>query len=468
MTRSSLHRAEILFYVLLLLYISCKGLYFALWGFPGIGPDELFHIQVINIHAHTHYLFPFLGSSSPFAMPLPSFSKFGNITEYPLLYHFLMGKIISLFNLNGYDFSTIVSLRILNLAFSVVNCGALLYGSTLLLSYAAERVLFAALCTSMLTYSLLAGTVGYDPLNNLLTTIMLIYCVHFFRSLNWNALCWAIIFGALGLCVKWTSLPIVFFASIALCLSTLHALRNKKLNRKVNKVLLISASLMVGSAAIFILSKYIKYGHLIPDCVQIYGTEACRQFESVAIPLNAPLLPWWQYIFVWVYYMLRSSYGIRSYIDIVPTHEFLVGLEIVYLSSLTMALRTLMRSELPYRLTLLIACGYCCITFWFCGYVPYHQVHHPELGVNGRYLFPILLPLGAAITRSLLAPFSGKRKIVFALLASSILLFEEFPAFLLSGAGKSFLSPKEPEWYSTEPYAPNPVYDQNMQLLLHP
>jgi hypothetical protein len=468
-------RLENFIVVSLICYFLSKSVYLAFSLAPGMAPDEIFHIQLIELYAKSNSLFPFYGSSNVFDYPLPEYLRFGPTTEYPAAYHMILGKLAKLFKIDPTVFSSIVLFRLIN---TIISCANLLCIFSLFrsqLSSVHGRILAYVICTNLLTYTLLAGSVSYDPSVNLISTIATLILIKYLKTRQMRLAIYLIGVLSLGITIKWTVLP---FAVICAAFGAMAFFSNKtdKTWRRnfeplANKLSLLLISFLMGIIAtaslLLIASKFYKYGKLMPSCTDIYSVETCKTFEASTIffPPQNELSSILLYPLHWLFYMIQSAFGIKSFIGVTPPLIFSIMIEVILIWGFLLSLWKFNRQNDERRLLTLLPIIYCSVFFWVWGFPTYKEFLNAEYGVNGRYAFPVLASITMICSEGCLMLLSGWRKTLTTTLLCLFLIYWEFPTFLTSKAGQAFLSYPSANYYRLLPYYPNPVYDESFKQI---
>lgn len=465
--KQKLVNKELIAIIALIVFFILRAAYLACTVAPGMAPDEMFHIQVVDLHARSSALFPFFGSSNPLANPLPEFSRFGRAAEYPYLYHLLCGKIVALLGLETFDFSTIVFLRLLNVVVSAVNLLLVFRIGRRLLDGAA-RYLFYVVSSSLLQQTILAGAVTYDPMANLAATAALTYLLDSMRVARISNICRAGSWLSVGILTKWSVLPLAAIVSVVLLAGLVR--ERVRLSWGQNQVAAATRPIAIflvfaAGTMLLIVSKYLKYGSLVPECWEIFPAASCISIDpadgSALITRVDQRLSIWEYFFAWIYFMVRSLYGVRSYISLVPSSALIVLIEALFIIGMIYNLVSWRRLTAEFKVLVTVGLMYGLLLFWLCGYSSYREMGGADAGVNGRYALMVLPSLAVMLTTGMLCMFGRATRTMAAIVLTGFLLWSETPNFLLSEAGRNFIAPRAEGYYRLLGYYPNPVYDQN-------
>ncbi len=481
---SRLHPLELSATALLLTYFAVKTIWFAFRISPAIPPDEVTWFGISKLFSQS--LLPPTDS--------PDSYQFGLITHVPTLYFFLMGRLLSC---NVFGLSDLVFLRLCNVGLAF---GTLHYGWHLLRRVTTNgivRVLFLLLLTNTLMFTFLAGTVSYDNLANLLAAAALYYAVRFHQRRTATDFLILVIILALGGLSKITYLPFAFLVVVMVAFYERHniarlpaACRTMLADRRPGIIVLsLLAVVLVAMNGKLYVGNLIAYQRLQPAMDQVLGLEAAlqyrifarnyivRQYKSGKISFaeavrmtslikhegdrNGALyllqqarqekqekstqrLDRFHYAVVWVELMAHRIFGVMGHQVLFKDATELVPYYIVLLVALGLGIRRFQPHDLAGTLPLLlvVAGGYILIVMQMVNYKTYHGSGAIVLALQGRYLFPILVPAYALVSHALVG--RGPRLWQWLALAGVAVLF-------VSGEFPWFLQHAGPEWFQPRP-----------------
>ena len=134
----------------------------------------------------------------------------------------------------------------------------------------------------------------------------------------------------------------------------------------------------------------------------------------------------------WYLYMLRSTYGILGHTEMYRSLRALIPFSIVFASTvLILALRAARRrlsaSEVILITTILF---YITVLMQFTNYPAYRAFHELGMGVQGRYLFPLLLPVYGLIAKSLVSSSIRNLNVVIVVALTLLFVYGDFVFFV--------------------------------------
>jgi hypothetical protein len=468
---------------LLLLYFGLRLVFFALSLAPFVPPDEVTHAGVCKVFS-TVFLLPENG---------PGTYQYGLVTNIPWLYYWSMGKLL---HLNVFGLSDLVFLRLLNipLAFATVSFGIRLL--RLVTDDRLTRLLLLVLLTNTAMFSLLSASVSYDNLNNLLAVMATYYALAFYRQRTGSLLAVALLCQLAGCLTKTTMIPLAALLDMLLAAWILSRWRQSgamlrgyltSRGRALWQVPLIL--LLLGLNLQLYGGNYLRFGTFAANMSKVLTPEIAMKdrigarenifslYESGKISyMDALLLAgemthpgdksdtffllmnyqglranpklWMgplEYTGVWLREMSSTTFGIKAHLPMYKATRYLVPVYLV----LALALAGFMArwrpkdaGWLPGALALLAA-SYAGILLVQVNYPAYTYYGTPGITLQGRYLFPVLVPIYLLVCRYLLELSRAERpRVVLALGAALLFIAYDFPWFLAHAGA---------QWYSWLP-----------------
>ncbi len=462
--------------ILLGLYFIGRLLYFAFTVGPGVPPDEMTHIGIIRLYADT--LFGIDNSAASL--------RYGLVTHVPYLYYFLMGKIAALLGSSDY-----IVLRMVNIGLALAFLVVAYRLSLLMLKSRLMRVLFFVMLTNTLMFSFLSASVNYDNLANLLALCAIYFLVRYLSSSEHPDsarpadLLLFLISTMLGLLTKGTFLMLAPVLAAVWLLSRRQMLR-ADLQRLVQEIRLgggyirsLSVVMLLCVAANLSLygANLVQYNRVVPGCAQVLTHEKCmenriyarnwiisqyrlgrlsymeawratelirhpgdiahakrllnnvRQYQMTR-PEDLNVLDYMH--LVWNQAMKPSIFGIQAHRSMLRSPNELWAYGLVCFAALLLMVRTL-RFDGSDRLWLGMAgilFGYYFFLVGYYNYTGYLQHHALLLGVQGRYLFHLLVPAYLLMAEFLLRPFPKWGQITVAAAVAGLFIMGDFPYYL--------------------------------------
>lgn len=344
--------------------------------------------------------------------------------------------------------------------------------------------LFFIMLTNTSMFTFLFASVNYDNLTNLLACASFYYLFLFFNSRNPNSLMGFGICTLAGTLTKISFLPLgVILLAILLfrerkSIGQIHLLLPKYLRPfQLKRVLLFSAFvLLLFFNCKLYLGNLLLFGKITPHCDQILTQEQCMQnriyarnrivslyrsgkltfqeaVEKTSIikhpgdradalgllkiakyqkEKKIQFMDRFQYAFVWCRIMLERIFGIAAHLVIPKTSYFLSSYILIFLVSIVVFIRKWNPSEdNGYTKDIfIITLFYALFLMQYVNYNSYVNSGTLGLALQGRYIFPVLVPLYGLISRYLICCFKKPIQIILFLIASFVFIYGDFPFFL--------------------------------------
>jgi hypothetical protein len=491
-----------LFKKILLAYFAIKITAFTFILPPGVGTDEIFHLQFVDFFSKSPLLYPFGASNSYFSQPLEEYARFGPTVRFPLLYHLLLGKITRVLHLNPLEFETIIFIRLFSVAFALLHIRYFLKLIALSgISGLAGLVAIAA-HTNLFMFTIISSSISYDPLLNLFATASLYHLILFVQSKKLNNFLLLCLFSILGTWTKASFLPLIpIFAAVFIsanpsilktpisykALSSFFfikfPLRQKKcFSLNITQLALLCLILCSGYFTFEVYySNFAKYSSLVPSCDQVFTPKICRQNKFYVHDLKTKLtaktgerVSIFKYIGVWFFNMMEGTLGLYAY-RVIRYPETIIYLALALLgTSYSIFTLTILRNKAKTSIEHLkiptyfaiISCSYAIFILFSWNYVDFCLYSTTVgFGVNGRYVFPVLSSICIIFGCGIIEGLNNKKsKIAATAIMLSILTFQELPYLITQDAFRQSIEKRGEQFYKNLPYYPNPVYNKHKEL----
>lgn len=410
-----------------------SGLFFVFAIKEGVAPDENYHLSLIYRIFDSH-----------FSVPLIDEGLSLGLTDFlPLLYHRTVALLLPL---NIFPVSDLIFLRLLNL---FVSMGTILFSFFTLRLISNKKVVHVmglVIMVALLPFVFLSTAVGYDPPTNFFAVGSLFLLFRLHQKFSPLFLLWLFVFLSLGALVKITFLPYAFFVFLWILFifwrhRTQMGMFRKAFfqNRRFFSIMFSAICIFVGANVYWYGGNLIRFHHLQPRCEQVFSEEKCSKnifaardmlFKKTRAdrPLEYSFL---QYAPVWISFMEKRITGLvtfqkicggefeRSACEPVSRNVFwteqhffpplafsllffgfflfalfsavLYGITLIFPKRLSIFLKGESVSSLVIFCGLLFLC-YVAILI-IVNYQGYTQLRVLEVGLHGRYLYPVFLPL---------------------------------------------------------------------------
>jgi len=431
--------AESWAFAALLLYFGARGVYLALSLAPGMPPDEIVHAGLCALYARSAWL------------PTDSAEtvRLGLVSQQPYLYYLLMGKLLRM------DFTPLGDLVFLRLVNVALGCATVVVAWRWIRLFSAERVVrifFLVLLTNTLMWTALFASVSYDNLVNLLAATALYALTRQLRTGEPGALLGLGVAILAGTLTKTAFLPLA-----AILVAGLVANQGRRLARLPGLLRRATLPRLAAAGALLVLlacnlalygENLLRFGHLVPAPTQLLSEtelmrnpnlardhivgryrqgelgfeEAVSQARSIPEPslqrdtiyllsveqqrrsgaLGSQPLSRLDYAPAWGLMMSKRIFGFMGHDSVFhPAGALAVYWSLALLAAAVFVGRAF-AGALPSCLEwtmLSIAALYALVLMQLVNYPVYRSSNVLILAVQGRYLFPVMLPLYGLLAR---------------------------------------------------------------------
>ena len=412
----------------------------------GVSPDSYYHLRVSQAYSTT------LG----IPQNTPQTYQWRDITRIPYLYFWINGRIL---NINNGVIDEVVLLRVINVIYSLGTVYVMYLLSKEIFKDKWKRVLPVFFLTHTLMFVFLSSSINYDNLANLLSTLSIYFFVKFVKKgINLKYLLLMLLSLCIGALTKSTVLPV---ALILVILSVVEIVKRKD---EVKRIRAGKELLLLIPIVIFVflnLSLYggnlLKYKTLEPSCTQILTHEQClengvyyrNKVDYNSTSINGPLdvfnmiikgerIGPVRYFFRWFPNLMSKIFGIMGDSSLSLPYYLVALFILFFLAGAVLIIsnkRKLTKID-KYLLTILLF--YTAILFFTQNYPMYLTYNQYYLGLQGRYIFPVISIIYILLTKSFFFIKNKKlRNIV--LISFSILLIYSCNIYLFLNLPDSWL-----------------------------
>jgi hypothetical protein len=453
--------------------IACALIYFALRliGFafaidPAVPPDEETHVGRILAFSKT-WLFPNSG---------PDNHELGLLTHRPFLYSWVLGRLAA-FGLDG-----LLALRCVNVALAL---GTASYGLRFIRVISTDprtQLVFVVLLTNTLMFTGIGAAVSYDNAANLLAAAAFYYAACLLRDRKPETLAALVLCVGLGCLTKRSFLPLAVLIGAmigtAVVLHEREQLRKWRLQlRDLGRPLYAAVVVVVLANGLLYGSNLLRFGKLVPGFEQVVGVEAARAnrifardyildgYREGRLGFNEALTatreihhpadrdstrgllvatrkrlhsdPDWRlgltsYAFWWGRIMLDRAMGYFGHQVIFPFSWVRSAFVVVMLMAIGFSAGAWRQTAAPLiRPFALIAVGYAGVLMLLVNHPTYIEKGILDAGVQGRYLFPVWVPMMGFIAVALCEDAPKRLGGSLAILTGALFLYSDLPSFLL-------------------------------------
>ncbi|HEX8227097.1 MAG TPA: hypothetical protein VF572_04500 [Candidatus Saccharimonadales bacterium] len=478
-------RSQRCFYAVILLLIL-QALWIALTARYPQAFDENYHLGLIRLH--TQQWLPFFTSQPPDS------SVYGAIVRDPsYLYHYLMAVPYQMLRFATDSLTAqVIGLRLINIGIFV---GALFIYRKLFDELGISRALRNV---TLLFFVLLpvvpqlAGQINYDNLMVLLTALLFLYGVRYYRWVTTASagsplpivlILQIILTGCIGSIVKFPFAPIFFALAILLAMITVRRIRRQKssvinlLEDKdsvpagMSKLKLVGLALFTAVSIGLCIERYgvnmVQYQAPVPKCDMVLSIDECQKYSPWArdhlfaatypepTALGIAVYPW-----VWVHRTVyETMFSITSYIDDVwgtVTYKPYQPLTIVNYTGWTVLfagglLAAVFRRHIWRNrgLVLLLAVSAFYLLVLFVQNFSMYLHTGEAVAIHGRYLVPLYPVLLVVLAIGFARFFDRERLATYRNLFLVVVLL----LFLQGGGIVGWIIYSDASWYLQQNYA---------------
>ncbi len=395
----------------------------------GVSPDSFYHLDVSKAYSTT------LGIPSN----TPQTYQYRDITRIAYLYFWINGRIL---DINKGLINEVLLLRIVNIIYSLGTVYITYLLSKEILKGKWKKLFPVFLLTNTLMFVFLSSSINYDNLANLLSVLSIFFFVKFVKSeLKIKHLLLMILFLCLGALTKYTLLPLAFIL-VVLSLIDVFIKRERLKDIRSGKEILLLFPVLISiflNLALYGVNLF-KYGSLDPNCERILTHEQCLEngvyyrdnltFPSTKVGgfkgvfdliKSGDRIDPISYFGKWIINITDKIFGIMGDSSLFMPKYF----KYLYLFFLSVGI---FLSAIFYKrwnrvdkYLMIITLFYISILFLFWNYNMYLKHDHLYLGLQGRYIFPVISIMYILFSKAIF--FLNKKWMIYSILVSLIILF---------------------------------------------
>lgn len=423
--------------ILIFVYFIAQAGFYAVKIKEAVFPDEPYHLDFIEYYENGH---------SPFDATQTDSFKLGDTTRVYYLYHTILARVDFIHtdgNLN------LILLRLISFGFVFVG---LIFLFMILRELTKNRwvhVVTLFMITNTTMFAFMAGSVNYDNLQFLFTMGTIYLLLIYMRKKTINLLLLLVSLNLVASLVKVSYLSILMAQFILLLILIVfrksyrdEALKLFKIGLKSYTTILLIAIFLISSA--LFAERYIKnflaYHTFVPECGQIHTYQECEAngifirnrtmaqsvLDNGLDPVGIPL-----YVSNWIQGMAKRTYGIAGHLTIPKPENQIYPYALILVIGGLFFIRYERFKDPKDRVIFFITLFYILILMLYQNYRSYLQVGDVGIGLQGRYLFPVLPFVYYFVVKHMFRPnFQFAVKIVILITICSIFFLGGFPWFL--------------------------------------
>jgi hypothetical protein len=456
-----------------LVYFAARAAYLAVRFDPRVPPDEFVHFGRCELYSK----FFLLPKASLQTAPL------GLIDSIPYLYYFISGKML---HLNIFGLPDLLFLRLFSVVLGVLT---VVYGWLWIREFSKNRIVhvtFAAMVTNTLMFTAMCGSVSYDSMNNLLATATIYYLCLALKRPSANAYLGLGVSIAAGTLTKTSFLPLALVVVLVLLIAKYRMLR--AVPTALRELVMPFSSLRAAASALVVLLVALNvahygrnlalYGSVAPKAADVMTTAeimkspvhareyilfgyrsgklslAQARLLAMSIPraavvrdvmylltmesqqkqLGSTFKPMsrWQYVVPWAQMIAKSSFGYLGHQSLLKGGWFITPYYAVFGLALILIIAEAVRGRVGmiHIYTLVVVLFYAGVLMQYVNYNAYTKWHFFVIALQGRFIFPVLVPLLGLTVHYSLNPWPRVVQIPLACTMSVLFILGDLPWFL--------------------------------------
>jgi len=456
----------------LCLYFGLRLLSFAFLISPYIPPDEVTHLGVAKIF------------SKVLLLPENSAETFqhGLVTNISWLYYWVMGKLLPL---NVFGMSDLLFLRLFNIPFAF---GTVYFSWRLLRLLTDDRLtqlLLVVVMTNTLMFSFLSASVSYDNLVNLLAVMAIYYLFAFFKERSVGFLVISFLCQLAGCLTKLSFLPLSLILVVLWVLrevrgiSSLPAAVKRYYLETGWRAYVMSFAILAGLLMNIQLygGNYLQYGELSPEMSDVLSPDNALEYrlaarDTIIADFKDGSLNYQQamrmtrfvthqgdradtayliqtladhsvngyealgpvaYIVPWGEHIAVTVFGIKGHLSMLNKGPTIVPVAVLMLLGLSgFVVHWRRGAQVGIVAYLALLCGaYAIFLMYVHNYQVYLYYENFGMGLQGRYLFPVIGAFYVLFSYSLTHLFQRESlRLGLVCVATFVFIASDFPFFL--------------------------------------
>jgi hypothetical protein len=468
----------------IIVYFAARCLFLAIKLPHRIPPDEVAHLGRSELFAKA----AFLPEPSPDALSL------GLLETSPYLYYLVAGDLLGV---APPGLSNLLCLRLLSVAFGVAT---VCIGWRWIRLFSRNRVVhvtFLAMLTNTLMFTAVCSSVTYDSMVNMLAAGSILYFTRILKRPSANAYLGFSLCVAAGTLTKSSFLPLAFILALGIGVSRRRdfrvapaALRGAFVPFRVQRAAAcLVLLLLVTLNALHYGRNLVRHGALDPSPATILSIDEQMRYPSYAVPAilslylsgevgfaqarrlaeGLPLMTArrdainvlrvareqrsagiafepvsrWDYALRWSRLMAQRTFGYMGHENALKVGWWLVPYFIVFLGAALSYGAALARpGNDPVHAWLAVATlFYGWVLMEYVSYSAYREWQNVPVMLQGRYIFPVILPLFGLAAHHLVDPWPKRMQVGLAVTVSALFIAGDLPS-LLWGADHATFFPE--------------------------
>jgi 4-amino-4-deoxy-L-arabinose transferase-like glycosyltransferase len=373
-------------------------LYLALNIKMGVSSDSWYHLRVSQEFSKT------------LSIPEnnPNTYQWRDIEHIPYLYFWINARFLNL-NSVTFNFNEAILLRVINVFYSMVT----LVGAYLLSSEFFKkkwlRLLLLFFLTNTLMFAFLSSSINYDNLANLFSVFSILFFVRALKQKkDWKNILLMLVMIGLGGLTKFTTLPLSFILIILTSFEVIRNWQKYKQNFKGKQLYLLIPLLFLVLLNFGVYGvNLLKFQSLQPECTQVLTYEQClengvflrdnewipaQEVKLFDMIINGERLDPIRYFGVWVWEMAKRIYGMMGDRQLFAFDYIIPFYILPFVTAWVIAIVKWKEIKKSVKYLSIVSIFYLLVLLIVQNYNMYLKRGYPALALQGRYIFPVIVP----------------------------------------------------------------------------
>lgn len=337
------------------------------------------------------------------------------IKDHNFLFYWIEARLLNLFQLVSRNDETTalnIFLRITNVIFSTCTLYVTSLISKKLIKNPLINIIPVLLLANTLMYFILSAGVNYDNLANLLAALSVLFLIKSIQKEDWFiSSLWLVLTLTMGVLTKYALLPL---ALISVAVWFYFTLKEKLFNEphRINKRTVFPIILLIITlplATELYIGNIFQYKSITPSCNDLFEEEQCaispfrKRLEDIGLPekltYNTAMEKGYPSIFkylpTWMKLIAVRTFGIlghKNYFQPKISKIILLVILLIYL----LGILSLKKPSRTFFSLLIITIFYLAVLF-FQNYDIELIYGFKHVALQGRYIFPVIVPIYVSI-----------------------------------------------------------------------
>jgi 4-amino-4-deoxy-L-arabinose transferase-like glycosyltransferase len=271
------------------------------------------------------------------------------------------------------------------------------------------RLLLLFFLTNTLMFAFLSSSINYDNLANLFSVFSILFFVRALKQKkDWKNILLMLVMIGLGGLTKFTTLPLSFILIILTSFEVIKNWQKYKQNFKGKQLYLLIPLLLLVLLNFGVYGvNLLKFQSLQPECTQVLTYEQCLENgvflrDNEWIPaqkvklfdmiINGERLDPIRYFGVWVWEMAKRIYGMMGDRQLFAFDYIIPFYILPFVTAWVIAIVKWKEIKKSVKYLSIVSIFYLLVLLIVQNYNMYLKRGYPALALQGRYIFPVIVP----------------------------------------------------------------------------